>query len=61
MKTQLDLTENFLRSQKTLYRSYCESLQDAMAEQQIMRNRDKARRRMRGEGEVKVGSVRDAR
>ena len=38
MKTQLDLTENFLRAQKKLYSSYCGSLQAAvMAEQQSRR------------------------
>lgn len=34
MKTQLDLTENFLRAQKRLYSSYCESLQEVVADQQ---------------------------
>ena len=39
LKTQLDLTENFLRAQKRLYRSYCESLQEAVAERQSTRRR----------------------
>ena len=39
MKTQLDLTENFLRAQKKLYSPYCGSLQEAvMAEQQRRRH-----------------------
>ena len=39
MKTQLDLTENFLRAQKKLYSSYCGSLQQAvMTEQQRRRH-----------------------
>ena len=39
MKTQLDLTENFLRAQKKLYSSYCGSLQQVvMAEQQRRRH-----------------------
>ena len=39
MKTQLDLTENFLRAQKRLYSSYCDSLQEAvMSEQQRRRH-----------------------
>ncbi len=39
MKTQLDLTENFLRAQKQLYRSYCDSLEDAVTEQHRQRRR----------------------
>ena len=46
LKTQLDLTENFLRAQKRLYRSYCESLQEAVADRQSNRRR---RRHQKGE------------